>query len=104
MNIIPLQDYIIVRKFKDSGLTKSGIYTAPEGQQEVLKGEVLAVGPGKTVIDGSVLPMDVSVGDTVMFGRYGTTEITHDEQTYLAMSVASVIAIIPRVPSLTLAS
>lgn len=79
INVRPLRDYIAVRPLPDSGLKHSATTTIiiPETVKErPMMGEVVAVGPGKTMKNGSIQPLDVSVGDKIMFSKHGQREIT----------------------------
>jgi chaperonin GroES len=81
MNIRPLQDRVIVKRLEEERKTASGIVIPDTAAEKPDQGEVIAVGPGKALDDGSVRKLDVKVGDRVLFGKYsGTTVELHGEE------------------------
>ena len=80
MDFKPLNDRILVDRVEEPTMTASGIVIPDTAKEKPLRGSVLAVGPGKVAEDGAVMPMAVSVGDTVIFGKYAGTEIKIDGQ------------------------
>ena len=95
MNLQPLDDRIVVRPAEPEQTTASGLVipdTAPEKPQQ---GEVLAAGPGKRSDQtGDVIPMDVGVGDTVIYSKYGGTEINSAGEDLLILNARDVLAIV----------
>ncbi len=95
MKIKPLSDYILIEPLKEEEKTKSGIIlpeTADKEQPQ--EGKVVAVGPGKQVKSGSRLPMEVKVGDRVLFRKYGPDEIKVDDKEYLIAKQEDILAIL----------
>ncbi len=94
MKLKPLFNNVIVKASKKEEMTKSGIVLPDAGQEKPEQGEVMAVGSGKTLDNGQVLPMSVKVGDKVMFKKYSPDEIKIDGEDYLILSEDDVVAII----------
>lgn len=95
MAVRPLSDYIIVKPLTDEMVTKSGIVLPDTiDKEKAEKGEVVFVGPGKQLDNGQVAPMNVSVGNKVMFKKYAPDEIKIDGLEYLVIRESDVILII----------
>jgi len=94
MEIRPLHDRVIVRRVEEKKTTASGLIIPDSSTEKPSRGEVVAVGNGKVNSDGKVIPLDVKVGDTVMFGQYSGAEITVDEEKLLVMSEDEIVAVI----------
>ena len=96
MNVQPLEDHIIVRPGEAEETTASGLVIPDTAKEKPQQGEVLAVGPGKrSDHTGDVIAMDVAVGDTVIFRKYGGgTEITLEGEDLLILSARDVLAVI----------
>ena len=92
MNIQPLADKIIVKVVEQVSKTKSGLYVPDTAKDKPQEAEVLAVGPGALDEKGNRLPMDVAVGDKVVFSKYGGTEVKVEGEAYLILSVRDVLA------------
>ena len=86
VNVRPLHDRIIVERFDDEGEQQIGGIIIPDtAKEKPQRGKIIAVGKGKVKDDGSVTPLDVKAGDTVLFGKYGGQEIKLDGNEYLIM-------------------
>jgi len=95
MNLQPLDDRIVVKASEAEETTASGLVIPDTAKEKPQQGEVLAVGPGRrSEQSGDVIPMDVSVGDKVVYSKYGGTEITVDGQDLLILNARDVLAII----------
>ncbi len=94
MNLRPLQDRIIVKRLEEENKTSGGIYIPDTAKEKPQKGEIVAVGKGKVTEDGKVLPIDVKVGDKVLFGKYAGTEIKIDGTDYLIMREDDILGVI----------
>jgi chaperonin GroES len=95
MNIRPLQDRIVVRRKEEETKTAGGILLPGAATEKPSQGEVLAVGKGRTLNSGEVVPVDVVVGDTVLFGKYaGANTITLDGEELLVLNEADVFGVI----------
>ncbi|WP_020396786.1 co-chaperone GroES [Thiolinea disciformis] len=94
MKIRPLHDRIVVRRMEEERKTASGIIIPDSATEKPDRGEVLAVGPGKVGDDNERLPLQVKVGDKVLFGKYAGTSVKVDGQDVLIMREEDVLAVI----------
>ena len=95
MNLQPLEDRIVVRPGQSEETTASGLVIPDTAKEKPQQGEVLAVGPGRrSEQSGELLPMDVSTGDTVVYSKYGGTEITVGGEDLLILNARDVLAIV----------
>lgn len=94
MNIRPLQDRILVRRAEEKTKSAGGIILTGSAQEKPSQGEVVAVGNGKKLDNGSTLPMDVKVGDKVLFGKYSGSEVKVGDETLLMMREEDIMGII----------
>jgi chaperonin GroES len=95
MNLHPLEDRIVVRPGQSEETTASGLVIPDTAKEKPQQGEVLAVGPGKrSDTTGEIIPIDVSVGDTVVYSKYGGTEITSGGEDLLILSARDVLAVV----------
>jgi chaperonin GroES len=93
--IRPLSDKVVVRPTTEEEKTKTGIYLpATASKEKPEQGEVIAVGPGKTTDDGKLVAPSVKVGDTVLFQKYGPTEVKLDNTEYLVVSESDILAVL----------
>ena len=96
ISIKPLEDRIVIRQVEAEQTTASGLVipdTAKEKPQEV---EGIAVGPGRVDDNGNRIPVDVKVGDVVIYSRYGGTEVKYDGQEFQILSSRDVLAVVER--------
>ncbi|WP_291321438.1 co-chaperone GroES [Desulfonatronospira sp.] len=94
MNLKPLHDRVLVKRLEEEEVTKGGIIIPDTAKEKPIKGEVVAVGPGKTGDDGKNLPMTVKTGDIVLFNKYAGTEVKIDDIEHLVMREDDILAII----------
>ena len=94
MNIRPLHDRIIVERLEEETTTASGIIIPDSAKEKPQQGNVIAVGKGKLTEDGKVLPLDVKVGDKVLFGKYSGTEVKIEGNEYLMMREDDVLGVV----------
>jgi chaperonin GroES len=94
MNIRPLHDRIIVRRLDEKGQTKGGIIIPDSAKEKPIEGEVIAIGNGKILEDGSVRKLDVKKGDKILFGKYSGTEVKIEGEEHLIMREDEVLAVI----------
>ena len=94
VSIKPLEDRILVQTLDAEQTTASGLVIPDTAKEKPQEGEVLAVGPGRIDDKGNRVPLDVNVGDRVIFSKYGGTEIKHGGQEYLILSARDVLAIV----------
>jgi len=85
MKIRPLHDRVIVRRMEEERMTSGGIVIPDSATEKPIQGEVIAVGKGKLLENGEVRPLDVKVGDRVLFSKYGGTEVKVDGEELLVM-------------------
>ena len=102
MNLQPLEDRIVVRPNDSEETTASGLVIPDTAKEKSQQGEVLAVGPGKrSEQTGELIPLDISVGDTVVYSKYGGTEITSDNEDLLILTSRDVLATVSGAKKLT---
>ena len=94
MNLRPLHDRIVVKRMEEERTSPGGIVIPDSATEKPSKGEVVAVGNGKVSENGDVRPVDVKVGDTVLFGKYSGTEVKIDGDDLLVMREDDVMAVI----------
>jgi chaperonin GroES len=94
MKIKPLADRVIIKPAEAEERTKGGIILPDTAKEKPVVGEVVAVGPGKISDDGKKVPMEVKVGDKVLYGKYSGTEVTYEGEEYLIMREADIFAIV----------
>jgi chaperonin GroES len=93
VSIKPLEDRIVVRPLEAEQTTASGLVIPDSAQEKPQEGEVVAVGPGRFE-DGNRVPVDVAVGDVVIYSKYGGTEVKTGGTEYLVLSARDVLAIV----------
>ena len=93
MALQPLEDRIVVKPGDAEETTASGLVIPDTAKEKPQQGEVLAIGPGKrSEQTGEIIPLDIAVGDTVVYSKYGGTEITLDGEDYLILNARDVLA------------
>jgi chaperonin GroES len=96
VSIKPLEDRIVVQASEAEQTTASGIVIPDTAKEKPQEGTVLAVGPGRIDDNGNRVPLDVKVGDTVIYSKYGGTEVKYNNEDYLVLSARDVLAIIEK--------
>jgi chaperonin GroES len=94
MNLRPLQDRIIVKRVEEETKTAGGLFIPETAKEKPQRGQIVAAGNGKKTEDGKVLPLDVKVGDIVLFGKYAGTEVKVDGEDYLMMREDDILAVV----------
>ncbi len=94
MSLQPLEDRIVVRPAEAEEKTASGLVIPDTAKEKPQQGEVLAVGPGRRSDSGELIPLDIAVGDTVVYSKYGGTEVTQDGEDVLILSGRDILAIV----------
>src|SRR6476646_10188450 len=94
--IRPLEDRILVQANEAETTTASGIVIPDTAKEKPQEGTVLAVGPGRFDDKGTRIPVDVQVGDTVVYSKYGGTEVKYSGEEYLVLSARDVLAVIEK--------
>ncbi|HET9179877.1 MAG TPA: co-chaperone GroES [Terriglobia bacterium] len=94
MRLRPLQDRILIKRVEEKETVKGGIIIPDTAKEKPQEGEVVAVGHGKKTEDGKVIPLDVKVGDRVLFGKYSGNDIKIDEQEYLILREDEILGVL----------
>ena len=94
VSIKPLEDRIVVKSLEAEQTTASGLVIPDTAKEKPQEGEVLAVGPGRIDDKGNRVPLDISVGDRVIYSKYGGTEIKHKGDEFLILSARDVLAVV----------
>ena len=94
MNIRPLYDRIVVKRSEEEESKIGGLFIPDSAKEKPQKAEVVAVGRGKRLEDGTVVSLDVKVGDTILFGKYSGSDIKIDGQEYMIMREDEVLGIV----------
>src|ERR1700757_4908960 len=94
MNLRPLYDRIVVRRIEQREQVQGGIIIPDSAKEKPQEGEVVAVGKGKRLEDGSVVPLEVKAGDRILFGKYSGSDIKMDGQEYLIMREDEVLGVL----------
>lgn len=94
MTIRPLHDRILLKRDNEEERTAGGLYIPDSAKERATRAKVVAVGRGRTLQDGTVVPLKVKAGDTVLFGKYAGTDITLDGQEHLIMREEDIIAVL----------
>ena len=92
----PLEDRIVVQPLEAEQTTASGLVIPDTAKEKPQEGEVLAIGPGRIDDNGQRVPLDVKVGDVVLYSKYGGTEVKYNGEEYLVLSARDVLAIIEK--------
>ncbi len=94
MSLRPLQDRIVVERVEELKTTKAGIIIPDTAKEKPAEGKVIAVGKGRVGEDGKIIPMELKVGDRVLFSKYGGTDVKIDGVDYLIMRQDDVLGVI----------
>lgn len=94
MKINPLGDRVVVKAVEQEERTKSGIVLPDTAKERPQEGSVIAVGPGRILDNGQKVPVEVNVGDRVLYSKYGGTEVKLDGEEYLILSERDVLAVL----------
>jgi chaperonin GroES len=93
VKLAPLADRVVIKALEETETMRGGLYIPDTAKEKPQQGEVIAVGPGRFEKDKRV-PMDVKVGDKVLYGKYSGTEITLDNEQYLILRESDVLAVV----------
>ncbi len=100
VSIKPLEDRIVIKAVEAETTTASGLVIPDSAKEKPQEGEVLAVGPGRIDDKGNRVPLDVAVGDKVIYSKYGGTEVKYAGEEYLILSARDILAVVvPTHPS-----
>jgi chaperonin GroES len=92
--LTPLEDKVVIKQAPAETKTASGLVIPDTAKEKPQQGEVLAVGPGRRDDKGQLIPVDINVGDKVLYSKYGGTEVTYEGEDYLIVSARDVLAIL----------
>ena len=98
MKIRPLYDRIVVKRIEQQEQLQGGLYIPDSAKEKPQEGEVMAVGKGKRLEDGKVVPLNVQVSDRILFGKYSGSDIKLDNEEYLIMREDEVFGILESAP------
>jgi chaperonin GroES len=96
MNIRPLYDRIVVKRIEEKETVMGGIIIPDTAKEKPQEGEVVAVGKGKRLEDGKLIPLDVKVGDRILFGKYSGNDIKIDGNEYLIMREDEILGVLDK--------
>jgi chaperonin GroES len=96
MKFRPLHDRVVVKRIEQEDKTKGGIIIPDTAKEKPQEGEVIAVGPGGRNEDGEIVPLDVKVGDRVLFGKWSGTEVKIDGEELLIMKESDLLGILDK--------
>jgi chaperonin GroES len=96
LKIRPLHDRVIIKRLEEERTTAGGIIIPDNATEKPVKGKVIAVGKGKILENGEVRPLDVKVGDNILFGKYSGTEVKVDGEELVVMREEDVMAVIEK--------
>ncbi|MDH3563314.1 MAG: co-chaperone GroES [Gammaproteobacteria bacterium] len=94
MNIRPLHDRVILKRMEEETTTPGGIVIPDSAAEKPIRGKIIAIGTGKRLDSGEIVPMDVKVGDNVLFGKYSGTEVKVDGEDLLVMREEDIVGVI----------
>jgi len=98
MKIRPLYDRVVVKRIEQQEQMQGGLYIPDSAKEKPQEGEVVAVGKGKRLEDGKVIPLDVQPGDRILFGKYSGSDIKLDAEEYLIMREDEILGILESQP------
>ena len=98
VNVTPLHDRVLVKRIEEKETVKGGIIIPDSAKEKPQEGEVIAVGKGKRLEDGKIIPLDVQPGDRILFGKYSGSDIKLDADEYLIMREDEVLGILDAQP------
>ena len=93
MNMRPLHDRVLLKRIEEQESIRGGIIIPDSAKEKPQEGEVVAVGNGKRLEDGTILPLELQAGDRVLFGKYSGTEIKLDDEEYLILREEEILGI-----------
>ena len=98
MNIRPLYDRIVVKRIEEQEQKVGGLFIPDSAKEKPQEGEVVAVGKGKRLEDGKIIPLDVQVGNRILFGKYSGSDIKLDGNEYMIMREDEVLGVLDAAP------
>ncbi len=98
MKIRPLYDRVVVKRVEDTETMKGGLYIPDSAKEKPQEGEVVAIGKGKRLENGTLIALDVQVGDRILFGKYSGSDIKIDGEEYMIMREDEILGILDKQP------
>jgi chaperonin GroES len=98
MKIRPLYDRVVVKRIEEQQAMQGGLYIPDSAKEKPQEGEVVAVGKGKRLENGTLVPLDVQAGDRILFGKYSGNDIKLDGEEYMIMREDEILGILDRQP------
>ncbi|MBX3311788.1 MAG: co-chaperone GroES [Microbacteriaceae bacterium] len=96
VSIKPLEDRIVIKQLEAEETTASGLFIPDSAKEKPQEGEVVSVGPGRIDDNGNRVPLDVAVGDKVIYSKYGVTEVKYGGEEFLILSARDILAVVVR--------
>ncbi len=96
MKVKPLQDRVLVERLQEEEKTKGGLFIPDSAKEKPMQGKVVAAGSGRITEDGKKMPLDVKVGDVVLFAKYSGNDVKIDDKEYLIMKEDDILAIVEK--------
>ena len=96
MKVKPLHDRILVERLQEEEKTKGGLFIPDSAKEKPMQGKIVAAGNGRIAEDGKKIPMDVKVGDIVLFAKYSGNDVKIDDKEYLIMKEDDILAIVEK--------
>ncbi len=96
MKVKPLQDRILVERLQEEEKTKGGLFIPDSAKEKPMQGKVVAAGSGRMTEDGKKIPMELKVGDIVLFAKYSGNDVKIDDKEYLIMKEDDILAIVEK--------
>ncbi len=94
MNIRPLHDRVVIKRMEEERTSAGGIVIPDSATEKPIRGKIIAVGKGKLLENGDIRPLDVKVGDNVLFGKYSGTEVKIEDEEYVIMREDDIMGIL----------
>lgn len=94
MNIRPLHDRVVIKRLEEERTSAGGIVIPDSAAEKPMRGEVVAIGPGKMLDNGNIIPLGVKSGDTILFGKYSGTEVKMEGQELVVMREDDIMGVI----------
>ena len=94
MNIRPLHDRVVIKRVEEERTSAGGIVIPDSATEKPIKGKVMAIGPGKILDNGNLIPLGVKEGDTVLFGKYSGTEVKVENSDFVVMREDDIMGVI----------
>ncbi|MDD5266326.1 MAG: co-chaperone GroES [Methylococcales bacterium] len=94
MNITPLYDRVVIKRCEEDKITPGGIVIPDSAAEKPVKGEIIAIGKGKILDNGALCPLDVKVGDKVLYGKYAGNEVKIGDEKVLVMRESDIMAVL----------